>query len=126
MPGGLEWTFPAYLKEGTNRYALLQIIDNANNSVWAVFDLQGGTSTNSGHNGSAALVGSPAITSAGGGWYRVSVTGTLPNPGIANYVMLEPASNSTPSTTYSGSGSTILYFGAGATVQDGGTITSIN
>jgi hypothetical protein len=63
----------------------------------AVFDVAGGTVTATGNTGSTTYVGS-SITSAGNGWYRVSLTASL-NTGTDGYVSIGCSDSGTPTVT---------------------------
>lgn len=71
------YTYSVYVKAGTGRYFTLDAA-NDNGAAWfsATFDLQTATVTQT-SAGASGTYTSSSITDAGGGWYRVTVTGSF-------------------------------------------------
>jgi hypothetical protein len=88
------YTFSAFLKQGTQRYAYLTI-GGAGTTDWvnAVFDLQAGTVTQS-SAGAAGTLSGATITASANGFYRVTVSGSMAATNGFNYIGL--SSTGTP------------------------------
>ena len=82
------YTFSAFLKQGTQRYAYLTIGGGAGADwVNAVFDLQAGTVTQS-SAGAAGTLSGATITASANGFYRVTVSGSMAATNGFNYIGL--------------------------------------
>jgi len=83
---GATMTASGYFKYGTRRYIQF-ILGPAAAGVSVVVDLLNGLITATGSSGAASYTSS-SITNAGNGWYRVSVTGTLPSGDVPDEVAI--------------------------------------
>jgi len=116
-PGSSAITFSIYMKNGTRRYASLElrVAGTWVGGVAVVFvDLQLGTITST----SGTVTGS--ITTVGNGWYRVSATATTTaSPGATNFRigLCNPANTN----SYNGDGVSLNYFW-GAQIEVAGTL----
>lgn len=103
------YTFSVYLKAGTNSWVRLNV-DNGSSYVYAHFNLSSGTTGASGTSGSGLTLIGAAITAAGNGWYRCSLTLQSPSGNVAAAICLQTANWQ---FGYAGTGTgTILAFGA--------------
>ena len=100
VSSGSTYSTSIYLKYGNHRYVRISFVVNGGvDSVYVDVDLLSGTIVNSGPYGSATQ-SSQSISNAGNGWYRVSITGTL--PGTSVYLAIyhrSSSSNSNPENT---------------------------
>ena len=80
-------TFSAYLKTNGRNQSQIAIFDSVyTNSFSTLFDLQNGTVISSATSGTGIILNS-TITSAGDGWYRCSVTGSISSVTSINQVI---------------------------------------
>jgi len=113
VSSGSTYSTSIYLKYGNHRYVRISFVVNGGvDSVYVDVDLLNGTIVNSGPYGSATQ-SSQSISNAGNGWYRVSITGTL--PGTSVYLAIyhrSSSSNSNPENTfaYTGNGEFTYFF----------------
>ena len=87
-----------YLKAGTHPYVSVAISQSATGSIFAVatINLSTGVITKTGTGGSGGtIVGTPAATSIGNGWYRVTISGSYPS-GTNAILWIMPAGSATP------------------------------
>jgi hypothetical protein len=91
-----SYTVSCYAKANTLSHAFLQIYDGANFYASGIFNLTNGT-----------VSGAGSITSAGNGWYRLSLTATVATGTGYSYVGTSNGS----SVAYSGSGQSIYIWG---------------
>jgi hypothetical protein len=103
----VPWTFSVFLKAGTRRYVNISF-ENSGNGYNITVDIQTWTITNAVNSGTGWTYGSSSIQNIGGGWFRVSLTGTPAAVGVTTFIY----GNSTPtggrSQSYTGDGSTII------------------
>lgn len=116
------YTWSAYLKQGTLRYAHLSITDNGNNNLFGcIFDLQAGTV------GQTNIIGAPVNTSASIvpssilGLYLCSVTMSFSSGSQNIFPNLATSNSPTPAyssglPSYSGSGQSIFVWQASLTI----------
>jgi hypothetical protein len=112
------YTYSIYLKAGTNQYASISIAGNATANRWiaAVVDLTNGTITQTSAGAGGTYVGS-SIASIGGGWHRVSLTGS--HGDSASHMQVGVVNSGTPSI---GNSATFVWNPAGTeTVYAWGT-----
>lgn len=102
---GNTYVLSVYIKKNTQRYFQIGLSNSAfGSNAWANFDVQSGIL---GTVGSAATA---AITDAGNGWYRCSVSGLCTTGTAANsYFAFIQAADSARIPTYSGDGTSSLY-----------------
>ena len=91
-----SYTVSCYAKANTLSHAFLQIYDGANFYASGIFNLTNGT-----------VSGAGSITSAGNGWYRLSLTATVATGTGYSYVGTSNGS----SVAYAGSGQSIYIWG---------------
>jgi hypothetical protein len=91
-----SYTVSCYAKANTLSHAFLQIYDGANFYASGIFNLTNGT-----------VSGAGSITSAGNGWYRLSLTATVATGAGYSYVGTSNGS----SVSYAGSGQSIYIWG---------------
>jgi HYR domain len=104
-------TCSVYLKAGTLGSAQLQLYEGANGAGLKVdIDLEAGKLANGGTIGSSSKYLGSSIIPYPGGIYRVSLSGSIPNP--QNLYCYPITENSLGNTSYSGSGGTIFAWGA--------------
>ena len=117
---GATMTASGYFKYGTRRYIQF-ILGPAAAGVSVVVDLLNGLITATGSSGAASYTSS-SITNAGNGWYRVSVTGTLPSANTGYYDLFTSNTSSfvNPYPTFSSSGEYTYIWGA--QVETGSTV----
>jgi hypothetical protein len=96
-----QFTASFYVKAGERTNCAIGISDNVTGDVTAIFNLSTGTLVTSSAGGAWSGLAT-AITSAGSGWYRVSVTGTR-----------GAGTTTTPYVQMVQSGSTTAYTGDG-------------
>lgn len=107
-PSNAVYTFSAFLKAGTLRYAQLQM--SGTNRYGVIFDLQNGTAGNVDSSGTPS--GSSSITDVGNGWYRCTVTMTTGGTAqlynvIATSNAAVPSYDANGNPTYTGTAQTI-------------------
>jgi len=118
---GANYTSSIYVEANGYHFVRASLFDNASgDEVYVDFDITAGTILTP---VAGAIAGQPvaaSIVSAGGAWWRISVTGRLPNltttAGIRFFVM--NAAFNGPSTgipAYTGSGSAVYAWGADVT-----------
>lgn len=119
-------THSVYVKPVTLRYFALGMYSTAANFVGAIFDLQLGTCTATTAGGTWSGQ-SGSIESAGGGWFRVSLSATV-SAGAGVVAGFRPANAGTgfaafgTPATYTGTNRTALLFGG--QIEAGGSATS--
>lgn len=116
VPGGVAGqsvTYSVYMKADGYRYAQLRIL-SAGTAANVGFDLQTGTVY-----GTAA--GSGSITSAGNGWYRCEVTGTLSGALADLYINVNNRNVLTTSFSGDGVGGILIW---GVQLERGSTATA--
>ena len=120
VTAGESYTMSAYVKQGANDSARLQLAGaNFPTDTYADFDLGTGTLRNQGNG-----VDAYSIESAGDGWYRISVTGTAAATGNATMQM---HSLNGANATYAGDGSTVDTYFYGAQFEPAAaTVTQID
>jgi hypothetical protein len=93
------YTWSCFVKPNGRNFASLQLgsYSTGGRYSFAIFDISGGLVTQTGNVGSATYVNS-AITSAGSGWYRISLTASL-NTGTDGYVSIGCSNSGTPTKT---------------------------
>jgi len=115
---GVSYTMSAYVKQGTQRYAVINIFNGfANASLW--FDLQAGTSGVLAGSGAAA-----SIAGAGNGWFRCVVTATATSTTSAATIRIAIADDNTDVnfiTPRNGTSSILVW---GAQLEIGSTATA--
>ena len=112
-------TFSLYAKQNSLRYLFMSVTNAGDSHCYsAIFDLQGGTVSATKVNGDATI--SASIVSAGNGWYRCIISGTM-TTGTANYFPLIGTSDrpgftgslfANNSPNYAGSGQSLYIWGA--------------
>jgi hypothetical protein len=89
ITSGLTYTLSCYLKAGAVNYAQLAFITNTNNvSISVVADLQNGVVCENHTGSSGGTIVSSSVTAVGGGWYLVTLTGSVTD--TTGYIILEP------------------------------------
>jgi hypothetical protein len=123
-------TGSCYFKQGAgthSRYAILSVQEGGGASgYYAVFDLQGGSVTESAAWGAGASVASTSIVAIGDGWYRCSATGVANNNGTTIYLVPAMSNSATPGSavpSYLGDASSYYYLW-GAQAELGSVATS--
>lgn len=123
---GTTYTWSAYLKYKSWQYMRFAFVTAGGaDSVYVDIDIQNGTIVNTGPYGSATQ-SSQSIQSVGNGWYRVSVSGTLPSG--TTYVTCysrNTSTNSNPESAiaYAGNNTSGFYF-YGAMLEAGSFASS--
>jgi hypothetical protein len=111
------FTMSCFAKQGTNQFAFVSLSNTtAENYVSAIVDLAGGTITKS-QSGTSTTSVSVGVSNAGNGWYRIFVTGASTLGFNRAYVGFSNLGSPTITNggfpnNYSGTGSTILVWGA--------------
>jgi hypothetical protein len=109
------YTFTMFLKQGTGRYAQIQLGATAATSQGVIVDLQTGVITDTKTGASATNTGS-SIVSYGNGWYRVSVSCQcavgLVYPLFAGSNSATPTYESNNNPIYTGTSQTWFLWGA--------------
>lgn len=101
-----QYTASFYVKAGERTSCGIGMSDNATGDVTAIFDLTNGTLVTSSAGGSWSGLAT-AITAVGGGWYRISVTGTRGAGTLTTPYVIMVQSGST--TVYTGDGQSGVY-----------------
>jgi hypothetical protein len=101
-----QYTASFYAKAGERTNCGIGMSDNATGDVTAIFDLTNGTLVTSSSGGSWSGLATE-ITAAGGGWYRISVTGTRGAGTLTTPYVIMVQSGST--TVYTGNGQSGVY-----------------
>lgn len=110
---GATLTYSIYLKAGTRRFVWLGVSDQANSYFYATVDTQNWTATSGTVVGAVTpTVGTPVLTALANGWYRVSVTGTLPTITAYQPFVAGATSANAALATYTGTNSTWITWGA--------------
>jgi hypothetical protein len=91
--GGQNYTASLYVKSSTAQYVMCAVVISTTTWINSVFDVVGGSVTQTGAGAGGTFVSS-SITSIGSGWYRISVTGQM-GGGTAN-VNLHVVDTGTP------------------------------
>jgi hypothetical protein len=91
--GGQNYTASLYVKSSTAQYVMCAVVVSTTTWINSVFDVTGGSVTQTGAGAGGTFVSS-SITSIGSGWYRISVTGQM-GGGTAN-VNLHVVDTGTP------------------------------
>jgi hypothetical protein len=100
-----------FFKAGTLGFGQLQLYENASGAGVAVdIDLRNGELGNPGTIGSGSTYLGSTITAYPSGFYRVSVSGIIPNPHNLSCIPL--TEDSLGDVSYAGSGGTIIAWGA--------------
>lgn len=99
---GVSATFSAYFRYVNNRYLRFAFVTGGGNqSVYVDIDLLNGVIVNTGPYSTATQT-AQSIVSVGNGWYRVSVTGTLPSAtNYATAYFRDSSSNANPESAFS-------------------------
>jgi len=109
---GQPATASVFLAAGTRRYVAITMQNAGTNYFYAIVDTQTWTVTGSGGLGTGVFLGS-SVQSAGNGFYRVSVTGSIPAIGSYTFDVTGSSAATYGGTwNYLGNGSTIILFGA--------------
>jgi hypothetical protein len=107
-----EWTFSIYAKQDTTNWFYIR--DNAvSGGPWASFDLATGTV------GTVGTGLTAAISAAGNGWYRCSISGTASTLGASDRIDFSPAN--ADNTRNSDVGDSVFIWGA--QLERGSTLT---
>jgi hypothetical protein len=116
VSGGGNVTYSIYVKPNNRNYVEIDVWDGNVNAVGVYFNISTGAYIASNIAGSAFSLSSYAITSAGNGWYRLSVT---VNRGTTTYLFPRLQFNSSyPFASYVGDGTSGIYT-YGAQIEDG-------
>jgi hypothetical protein len=109
---GAILTVSGFFKYGTRKYIQL-IAGPAAAGFGVVADIEAGTITATGSSGSATYISSN-ISSAGNGWYRVTVTGTLPtaNTGYFDIFTSNVSTYTNPYPSFTSTGQYMWIWGA--------------
>jgi hypothetical protein len=96
------YTWSCYAKPNGRNFASLQLgsYSTSGRYSFAIFDISTGAVTQTGNLGSATYINS-AITSAGNGWYRISLTASL-NTGTDGYISIGCSNSGTPTKSLFG------------------------
>jgi len=108
-------TFSIYAKFVTHRWIGVRI-GASGNQFFGSWDLQNGVV------GSATAGATIGIQAVGNGWYRLTLTASLTTAGTANLIIAMNNADATSLTSYSGTGTTFLIYGA--QLEAGATATS--
>jgi len=109
-------SFSVYAKQNGRSVIALRAYSASNEFYTAVFDLSGGTISLQNETGTTFSGVSAAISSAGSGWYRCSITYTRSSG--ATFHVIDLATNTTPtlgsagSQVYLGNGTGVFIWGA--------------
>jgi hypothetical protein len=128
VTGLAVYTRSVFMKAGTSRYGMVNLLGAGNLYVTAIFDLVAGTVTQTSAGNGGAFVGTPTIINAGNGWWRVSASYTT-NTGF-DYGAIGMAQTATGNTltvggqpTFLGDGTSYIYV-YGAQLEAGSFATS--
>jgi len=115
---GTNYTLSAFFKAGTQQYGVLSM-DFGASTIWirGTYDLNGGTSVSSAGAGGGTVV-SIGMIAYPNGWYRCTLTGSLPS-GIGQEMMVGMSDVSNPTTT--NQYGAVSYVGASKTIYVWGT-----
>lgn len=106
----ITYAATVYAKQSTLSKGELRVSDQAGNGVRAAFDLAAGTVGSATGFGTGFTAVSSAITSAGNGWYRITLIATSNSATtLGHEVYLADGSGS---TSYTGTGAGIFIWGA--------------
>lgn len=106
----ITYAATVYAKQSTLSKGELRVSDQAGNGVRAAFDLAAGTVGSATGFGTGFTAVSSAITSAGNGWYRITLIATSNSATtLGHEVYLADGSGS---TSYTGTGAGIFLYGA--------------
>jgi hypothetical protein len=101
-----KYTLSMYLKAGERTNCAIGVTDNATGEIVAIFNLSAGTLVTSSASGAWSGL-TTAITSAGSGWYRVSITGVSGGgTSLSPYIRLVESGTT---LTYNGNGQSGVY-----------------
>lgn len=110
-----KFTVSAYFKQGTRRYVLLGYDNGTPNGVGVVIDTLNWTIANM---TTTSTITASGIENAGGGLYRVFVTGTISGTNTLACTIYGLSSSASGSTVFVGNGSTIIAGDIQFTVGD--------
>jgi hypothetical protein len=120
---GVTFTFSVYVKSfGTKRNVFMLCQESAN-AFYAHFDIVAGTVVQVSNSGSGVLVGAN-IENEGNGWFRISITGSIPSSEIYMMTQTETVgSTGFGAPSYTGDGSSGVFYW-GSQVETGSFATS--
>lgn len=129
ITSGVNYTTSVFVKKDTIRYVRLVINQGNNSSIWAAaqFDLDTKTFTSGVGSGGGTFVGA-TITPFSNGWFRISLTGSIPGKTVFSFIALSNGSailntNSRGCNVYMGTPSNKLIVW-GAQLELGSNTTS--
>jgi hypothetical protein len=111
---GVTTTSSVYVKDSTARYVQLSRADAATTWIACAFDLQSGIVGTAATGAGGSSVAGATITAIGNGWYRLTITGTIPaatsNMVVAIASGINPTRGNFGDETWNAAGTEVLYF----------------